>query len=171
MTISTGDIDALVQMFEQSKWKELELQVGDVSLFLGKDADGHASWDASKPALPPAPAAARPAVANAPAAAPAKQPSPASVKPADGTAAVPEGCVVVSAPSLGTFYRSAKPGSAPFVEIGQRVDEATELCLIEVMKLFTTLPAGVAGVVRSVFAKDGDLVEFGQPLFVIDPNA
>ena len=50
MTISTGDIDALVQMFEQSKWKELELQVGDVALFLGKDANGQASWDTNKAA-------------------------------------------------------------------------------------------------------------------------
>ena len=168
MTISTGDIDALVQMFEQSKWKELELQVGDVALFLGKDANGQASWDTNKAAAIQVTSKAAPQaapVANAP-----KAPAPAAAKAPAGAIDVPEGCVVVQAPSLGTFYRSAKPGSAPFVEIGQRVDEITELCLIEVMKLFTTLPAGVAGTVRAVFAKDGDLVEFGQPLFVIDTN-
>ncbi len=168
MTISTGDIDALVQMFEQSKWKELELQVGDVALFLGKDANGQASWDTNKAAA--IQVASKAAPQSTPIASAPKAPAAVAAKAPAGAIDVPEGCVVVSAPSLGTFYRSAKPGSAPFVEIGQRVDENTELCLIEVMKLFTTLPAGVAGTVRSVFAKDGDLVEFGQALFVIDTN-
>lgn len=167
MTISTGDIEAIVQLFEQSKWKELELQFGESELFLGKDSSGRASWEARGAGA----ARIGPAAAPTSDATPLRAAAPAATpRAASAATGVPDGCVVVTAPSLGTFYRSAKSGSAPFVEIGQRVDEDTELCLVEVMKLFTTLPAGVAGVVREVLAKDGDLVEFGQPLFVVDTN-
>jgi biotin carboxyl carrier protein len=75
----------------------------------------------------------------------------------------------VTAPNLGTFYRSPKPGSPPFVEIGQAVETQTELCLIEVMKLFTTLKAGVKGTVKRVCVKDAVMVEFGDILFYIEP--
>lgn len=168
MTISTGDIEAIVQLFEQSSWKELELQVGEAELFLGKDAGGRASWE-TRGGAAAAPAASSPAPRAA--AGPAAPPAPAAAAPSStGPAAVPEGCVVVPAPSLGTFYRSAKPGAPAFVDIGQRVEADTELCLVEVMKLFTTLRAGVAGVVRDVLVKDGSLVEFGQPLFLIDTH-
>lgn len=170
MTLSANDLEALVLLFEQSKWRELDLQVGDSRLYLGRDANGRASWDASRTA----PVAAAPAGPALPTATAAAKASAAAAKPTaapvDTVAELPEGCVAVNAPSLGTFYRAAKSGAAPFVEVGGRVTEQTELCLIEVMKLFTTLQAGVAGTVREVLAKDGDLVESGQPLFVIDTN-
>jgi acetyl-CoA carboxylase biotin carboxyl carrier protein len=72
--------------------------------------------------------------------------------------------------SLGTFYRAPKPGAQPFIEVGHRVEATTELCLIEVMKLFTTLRAGAAGVVSKILVSDGELIERGQSLFAIDPN-
>ena len=75
------------------------------------------------------------------------------------------------APNLGTFYRAPKPGAPPYVKIGQHVDAETELCLIEVMKLFTTVLAGVSGVVRQVLVEDAELVEFDQALFLIEPAA
>jgi acetyl-CoA carboxylase biotin carboxyl carrier protein len=80
------------------------------------------------------------------------------------------GQVIVNAPSLGTFYRSAKPGTAPFSQIGDLVEAETELCLIEVMKLFTTLRAGVKGRLVEILVDDGAMVEHDQPLFVIDTN-
>ena len=73
------------------------------------------------------------------------------------------------APNLGTFYRSPKPGAAPYVSVGQTVGADTEVCLIEVMKLFTSVPAGVAGAVRKVLVEDAELVEYDQPLFLIEP--
>ena len=76
---------------------------------------------------------------------------------------------VVRAPNLGTFYRAPKPGAPPYVAVGQKVEAATEVCLIEVMKLFTSVRAGVAGTVREVLAEDAQLVEFDQPLFLIEP--
>ena len=74
----------------------------------------------------------------------------------------------MNAPSLGTFYRSPKPGAAPFTQIGELVEPETELCLIEVMKLFTTLRAGVKGRLVSILVEDGLMVEHDQPLFVIE---
>ena len=75
----------------------------------------------------------------------------------------------VTASNLGTFYRSPKPGAAPFVDVGQRVEADTEICLLEVMKLFTSVKAGIAGTVRQISATDAELVEGGQVLFYIEP--
>lgn len=83
---------------------------------------------------------------------------------------IPDGWTMVRAPSLGTFYRAPKPGAAPFVAIGSKVGADSELCLIEVMKLFTTLRAGTAGAIREIYASDGDLVEYDQPLFLVEPS-
>jgi acetyl-CoA carboxylase biotin carboxyl carrier protein len=83
----------------------------------------------------------------------------------------PPGHIIVPAPSMGTFYRAEKPGAPPFVEVGQGVTADTELCLIEVMKLFTTLRAGVCGKVTRILVGDGTPITLGQPLFVVDTNA
>lgn len=80
---------------------------------------------------------------------------------------VPEGAVVVKAPNLGTFYRAPKPGAAFYVEVGSTVAIGQEICLIEVMKLFTAVQADQAGRVHAVLATDGAMVEAGQPLFVL----
>ena len=85
------------------------------------------------------------------------------------SARVPDHWVAVRAPNLGTFYRAPKPGAAPYVSVGQTVDADAEVCLIEVMKLFTSVLAGVAGTVRKVLVEDAELVEYDQPLFLIEP--
>ncbi|MFN6980166.1 MAG: acetyl-CoA carboxylase biotin carboxyl carrier protein, partial [Gemmobacter sp.] len=84
-------------------------------------------------------------------------------------AAAPASWVAIPAPNLGTFYRAPKPGAPPYCEVGQRVTEDSELCLIEVMKLFTSLRSGVAGTVRRICVPDGAMVEHGQILFYIEP--
>ncbi|MEO0033407.1 MAG: hypothetical protein RIS94_3165, partial [Pseudomonadota bacterium] len=91
--------------------------------------------------------------------------APAAAPKAAG--AVPEGASIVGAPYLGTFYRSPKPGAPAYVEIGAEVSAETELCLVEVMKLFTAVRAGVAGTVVAILASDGELVQAGQPLFAV----
>jgi acetyl-CoA carboxylase biotin carboxyl carrier protein len=83
---------------------------------------------------------------------------------------VPASWLAVTAPNLGTFYRAPKPGTPPFVEIGQAVEADTDICLIEVMKLFTTLKAGRKGIVRRACVKDATMVEFGATLFYIEPT-
>lgn len=82
---------------------------------------------------------------------------------------IPDGLVAIRAPSLGTFYLAPKPGAPSFVEVGQQIHTTTEICLIEVMKLFTTVRAGVNGTVRRALVGDGEMVEFDQALFLIEP--
>jgi len=165
--IEGRDLEALIHLFENSQWKEFELRIGDCEVYLSKDPAGRATWGLPPPPTPAQPAFLSPKPSNAPAIVTT------GVPPGEATAAfaAPEGCVVVTATSLGTFYRAGKPGAPPFVEIGQKVDNETELCLIEVMKLFTTLRAETSGTVKQILANDGDLVVFGQPLFVIDGHA
>jgi acetyl-CoA carboxylase biotin carboxyl carrier protein len=81
-----------------------------------------------------------------------------------------EGEIAIRAPMLGTFYRASAPGQPRFVEAGQHVKADDTLCLIEVMKLFNSVRAGVDGVVRSILAENGSLVEYNQILFVIAPS-
>lgn len=80
-----------------------------------------------------------------------------------------DGQLEVRAPMVGTFYRAPSPGEPPFVEKGDHVERGTPLCLIEVMKLFTTIESTLTGRVTEVLVDDTTLVEYGQPLFVIDP--
>ena len=161
--LTLEDLQALIAQFGQSEWRELHLQVGDIDLYLSKDPGSRARIErATVPAV------------TAPHAGPSPIPAPASAAPACAVGAaggVPEGWHVVRASSLGTFYRAPKPGAAPFVEAGAAVTADSELCLIEVMKLFTTLRSGAGGTVREIYASDGDLVEFDQPLFLIEPGA
>jgi biotin carboxyl carrier protein len=70
---------------------------------------------------------------------------------------------------LGTFYRAEAPGAAPFVDVGTRVDAGSTVCLIEVMKMMSSIAAGVAGTIVEVCADNAQLVEHGQPLFRVKP--
>lgn len=161
--ITPRDIDAIAQLFESGDWNTLELQLGATEIFLSKRAGARPTWDPAGRGGGPRPAVDAGGIAVA--AATPEAAKPAVVEPHSPT---PDGHVVVSAPSLGTFYRAPKPGDPPFVEVGQVVAADTELCLIEVMKLFTTLRAGVNGTITRVLAIDGAMIELGQPLFEID---
>ena len=105
------------------------------------------------------------AAAPQPAAAPAA-PQPAAVAAEPAKPAAPEGHVVKS-PMVGTFYRSASPGSKPFVDVGQNVNSGDTLCIIEAMKLLNEIDADQTGVIKAILVENGQPVEFGQPLFVI----
>ena len=74
----------------------------------------------------------------------------------------------VRAPYMGTFYRAPKPGSPAFIELGQIADVDTELCLIEVMKLFTVIRTGTRGRIHDILAKDGEMITADQPLFILE---
>jgi acetyl-CoA carboxylase biotin carboxyl carrier protein len=155
--IPIQDIEALVRSFDDSDWEEMRVVVDGLELYLSKNpADRLVPAPVTTPTDKTLPAPAPPA--------PAKSNSKATAID------VPEGMVVVRAPNLGTFYRAPKPGAPPYVSIGQKVEPETELCLIEVMKLFTSVPSGVRGTVQKILAEDSQLVEFDQPLFLIDPR-
>jgi acetyl-CoA carboxylase biotin carboxyl carrier protein len=87
----------------------------------------------------------------------------------DPAPASPNG-LAVNAPMLGTFYRAEAPGAAPFVDVGARVEPDTVVCLIEVMKMMNSIPAGVSGRIAEICARNGELVEYGEPLFRVEPD-
>lgn len=157
------DIETLMELFESSHWRELSIEVEEFSLHLSLEAG--AGGIGQRPSIQ-AREGPRPARAEAPSA--AKAPGTVAESADDEELG---GLTVVRAPNLGLFYRSPKPGAPPYVQLGEEVGEDTEICLIEVMKLFTPVVAGVKGIVRRICVEDGDLVEFDQPLFYVEPLA
>ncbi len=151
-------VKKLIELVEESDIDELEIREAEESVRISR----------RRPAPPgsPPPAAHYPmAPAPAPAVAPAS-PAPAG---AGDVSAGHEGHVVTS-PMVGTFYQSPSPGAKPFVMPGQRVEVGDTLCIIEAMKILNQIECDRAGTLRSVLAEDGQPVEFGQPLFAIDPD-
>ena len=158
------DIENLIEQFKRSDWKEMHLKTDTLEVFLSNDPAARAPVDpGASPVAPPAAADVVPGTAEAV----ATTPPAASTAPSQIT--IPEGMVAVRAPNLGTFYRAPKPGAPAYVEVGQQIDADTEVCLIEVMKLFTPVKAGVAGTVREVCVDDAAMVEFEQVLVIIEP--
>jgi acetyl-CoA carboxylase biotin carboxyl carrier protein len=107
---------------------------------------------------------APPAAAPAPAVAPSAEPARVA-RDDDGD------LVKVASPMVGTFYRAASPDAPPFVEVGAQVSPGQTLCIIEAMKLMNEIASEVSGSVRRVLVENGQPVEFGQPLFLIEPSA
>jgi acetyl-CoA carboxylase biotin carboxyl carrier protein len=81
-----------------------------------------------------------------------------------------DGAVMIESPMLGTFYRAERPGADPFVDVGAEVQADTIVCIIEVMKMMNSVPAGVAGTIVEVCCENAALVEYGQPLFRVQPT-
>jgi biotin carboxyl carrier protein len=98
-----------------------------------------------------------------------REPGSVPAEPGRKPGSVPEGHLVKS-PMVGTFYRAPEPGTKPFVEVGSRVKPDTIVCIIEVMKLMNSVPAGIAGVVTHVLVENARMVEYGEPLVVIEPR-
>jgi acetyl-CoA carboxylase biotin carboxyl carrier protein len=160
--IKSQDIEALLETFDSSSWSELNLKVDGLELFVSKTPGVRGFLGAKDLAESRAqmPVSTGEAAVRASSAA------------AGGTEAkeiaIPHGLTAVRAPNLGTFYRAPKPGAPPYVQVGQRVEPSMEVCLIEVMKLFTSVHAGISGIVRQVLVEDSELVEFDQVLFLVE---
>jgi acetyl-CoA carboxylase biotin carboxyl carrier protein len=136
-----------MRLVEESSFDELTLEMDGIKLSLRRGAAPENAHAATSPGAAVLAPAHRPAVAD-PAPSPAADPN------------IQE----VTAPLLGTFYRSPKPGAPPFVEIGAPVEEDTVVAIIEVMKLMNTVRAGVRGTVAEILPADGSLVEYGATL-------
>jgi acetyl-CoA carboxylase biotin carboxyl carrier protein len=164
MRLGYDQISEILKLIDSSSCEEFVLETGDVKLVLRRRP---ANGSASPAPFAAAPAGAPPASPSSPAVAPA--PAPVLQRRPEATASY-EGLDVVRAPMVGIFYRSPSPGAPPFVEVGSRVKAGDALCLVEVMKLFTTIAAERDGTVVEIGAENAALVEYGQVLFVMKPD-
>jgi acetyl-CoA carboxylase biotin carboxyl carrier protein len=146
-------LKTLIELVETSGIAELEIQEGEERVRITRAHGGGAPLAAGAPVTQLVTASAAAPAAGANGGAPEAPP-------------VEEGHVVKS-PMVGTFYRSATPGSKPFVEVGDTVVEGATLCIVEAMKLMNEIEADKAGVIKAILTENGQPVEFGQPLFLI----
>ncbi|TWU24061.1 Acetyl-CoA biotin carboxyl carrier [Novipirellula galeiformis] len=140
----------IVALMEEHELSEVDLQQGDEKIKLNRGS----AAPVYVPTAAPAPVAAGSASA----------PAPAAADPHANT-------ITIDAPMIGTFYSRANPESEPFVKVGQRVTEDTIVCIVEAMKVFNEIPAECSGTVVEILANDQQPVDFGKPMFRIDPSA
>jgi acetyl-CoA carboxylase biotin carboxyl carrier protein len=155
------DIGDLIADFTKSGMRELHVRMDAFEIFLSNDP---ASSGLSPAQTGQIPVAAKYTSTASPVASPGD--TKAAVQPVN----YPDDAVIVSAPYLGTFYRAPKPGAPAYVSIGSKVTTESELCLVEVMKLFTAVRATTNGTIHAILVQDGDLVSSDQPLFIITPD-
>jgi len=153
-------VKKLIELLEESGVSEIEIKEGEESVRISRHPTGVVHTIATPAAHYAAPAAA-PAGNAAPTAG-----TPPTAVAATAPAHSPDSAV--TAPMVGTFYASPAPGAKPFVEIGSEVKPGDVLCIIEAMKMMNQIECDKAGRVVSVLAKNGDPVEFGQTLFIIE---
>jgi acetyl-CoA carboxylase biotin carboxyl carrier protein len=151
-------VKKLIELLEESGIAEIEIKEGEEAVRISRMPTGGVVTHVQPTimAAPPAPVA--PPVA-APAATAGGPPAAAARRPNEH---------VVAAPMVGTFYGAPSPGAKPFVEIGSEVKEGQVLCIIEAMKMMNQIESDKAGKITAIMATNGDPVEFGQPLFVIE---
>lgn len=172
--LSYEELLQIIKIFESSsEFNDLHLQYGDIELNLRKRGaapdSAVAQAIAENVAVPIARARSSPSSERQ---APLKiEAAPSAPMPqAASSGEFPSSACIVKSPMVGIFYCAPEPGAQPFVEIGQRVTADTTACIIEVMKLMSSIQTGAAGVVTHVLVKDGEAVEFGQALVVIQPS-
>lgn len=155
MSLTYDEIAEIIKLIDSSSCEELIVETGDIKLVVRRNgaAPGAAAEYVERGSAPVTVSPAAPQKVR-------------GVAPKVGAVA---GQIEVTAPMVGTFYRAPNPEAAPFVDVGAVVGVGDPLCLIEVMKLFTTINAEAAGRIVHIGAENGELVEYGRALFVIEP--
>lgn len=150
MALSDDDVREILRLIDESKLEELRIETGDLKLHVlrGGAAAEAPAVDGEAAVSPPAEEA------------PADEAPPAA---SDGAAHT------IQAPMPGTFYRAEGPGMEPFVDVGARVEPDTIVCIIEIMKMMNSVPAGVSGTIVEVCAEDAQPIADGEPLFRVEP--
>ena len=153
-------LKTLVDLVSESNISELEITEAEGKVRIVKAGYGVPTTMMMQPAgqmmMQPALQQAAPAGEAAAAAAPLAE-----------APVVPTGHVVKS-PMVGTFYRSASPGSKPFVEVGSAIQEGSAICIIEAMKIMNEIEADMSGTISKILVENGQAVEYGQPLFIVE---
>ena len=158
--LDLDEIRAIIRLATEADIAELVVEAAHVKVHVKKTAAGTAPASVSA-ALPGGTAAAPPEAGG-------------HAATSDGTRPAGEGTaryVPIVAPMVGTFYRAPKPDAPPFVNEGDVVQTGQTVCVLEAMKMFNEIPSEVAGRVVRVLAENGAPVEYGQPLFLVDPAA
>lgn len=140
----------LIELMKEHDLSELDLRQADNRVRIRRG--GEVVAYSAPVAAAPAPAAAAAAAAPAESAAEARM-------------------LVIKSPMVGTFYKASGPDAAPFVKVGDRIGPEKTVCIVEAMKVFNEIPAGVSGQVVAILVENGAPVEFGQPLIKVDPDA
>jgi len=160
LIVDPEQIRALVELMSEHQLTEILLKAGDDEIRLARQAattsvdNGQAVVSAQPVASPPAGSAAS-----------APPPAPASVEPG-----VDETLLPVVSPMVGTFYASRDPQSPPFVNVGSRVDKNTVVGIVEAMKVFNEITAGLSGTIVEVLVRNEEPVEYGHSLFMVKPD-
>jgi acetyl-CoA carboxylase biotin carboxyl carrier protein len=142
MALTDEDVREILRLIDESKLHELRIETAEFNLHVVRGAA------APEAAPEPAPAAPTPAASRG-----------------SGSA------TTIAAPMPGTFYRSEGPGKPPFVDVGARVEPDTVVCIIEIMKMMNSVPAGVSGTIVEVCADDAEMVGDGAALFRVEAGA
>ena len=162
MSLSYADVGEILKMIDSSSCAEVVLELDGIKMIVrrgeqgssfpqGSAVSGSGQSDFGTPKGKETASAIPPQAANKP----------------DADKAVAGNGDIVKSPMVGTFYSKPSPEDPPFVAVGRKVKKGDTLCLIEVMKLFTTVECTTDGTVETIFAEDGALVEFDQPLFLV----
>ncbi len=144
-------VKKLIELLEESGIAEIEIHEGEESVRISRASQNAAPvYAAPAPVAPPTAAAA-----------------PTAAAPEESVSALPSGHQVTS-PIVGTLYRSSSPTAKAFVEVGSSVNVGDTLCIIEAMKIMNQIEADKGGVIKAILAENGEPVEYGQPLFIIE---
>ncbi len=158
------EIKTIIKLMSENDLTEFKIESTDMTLCLKRGSQPVIQAAAPvipAPAVPAAVSVAAPAPAvpaAAPVAAPAPAAAPAAVDPSK----------IIESPIVGTFYRSSSPGADPFVKVGSSVDSETNVCIIEAMKVMNEIKAEKSGIIKEILVENGQPVEYGQPLFVLE---
>jgi acetyl-CoA carboxylase biotin carboxyl carrier protein len=149
------DIKRIIELMKENELSEFELAEEGFRISLRRKGFGVEPQVIMTPMHAPAPAAA-------PAAAPVAVPA--------APAPAPSNLIEIKSPMVGTFYRSSSPESEAFVGLGKEVDQESVVCIIEAMKVMNEIKAEVKGTIRKILVENATSVEFGQPLFLVEPK-
>jgi acetyl-CoA carboxylase biotin carboxyl carrier protein len=147
-------VQQFIELMNEHDVTELDLRQGDLRIRLRRGPE-----TVAVAAAPAVAASSSPSVGHA-----------AAAEKKTGGAADDANALMIRSPMVGTFYSAATPEAPPFVKVGDRVGPDTTVCIVEAMKVFNEIPAECAGRIVAVLAQNGDAVEFGQPLFRVEPN-
>lgn len=171
--LNQDDVLFILKLLEESKFDELHLETEDFKLQAkkhpkeGKQPELDFQYEKHTPPLEPNANESQSQDLQSPKAKSFEPPGP-KAKTAHPSLVVPEGLATITAPMLGTFYRTPKVGAPPFVDVGAWVKEDDPVCIIELMKLSSTVEAGIRGRIVQICADQGQMVEFNQTLFLVE---